>query len=420
MRRISSLVLRALALLACVLFAEAVLAQKPPIRIGFGMALSGGLAGGGKAALLTYQIWQEEINARGGLLGRKVEFVYYDDQSNPATVPGIYSKLLDIDKVDMVISGYATGPIVAALPVIIAHKKTLLSFFALDANGQFKYDRYFTMQPSGPDPAIAQAIGFFKLANTITPRPQTIAIVGADAEFGQIAMNGARQLAKRPEFNFKIVYDQSYPPNTVDFTSIVRSIKVLNPDLVYIASYPPDTAGMLRAIYEVGLSAKILGGGMVGLQFAALKQQFGYQLNNVVDYDYYAPEPTMKFPGIDAMLEKYRAKAAAAGVDVLGLYIPPYAYAEMQILEQTVNAVGSFDDAKMAEYLHKTKFKTVVGDIKFGPLGEWDPGRELTVQYQNIKGNDVQQFKEIGKQVILDPPDFKSGTLRVPFTPSKE
>ena len=418
MKRFSLLIVRTLALIACVFFTGPLLAQKAPIKIGFGMALSGGLAGGGKAALLTYQIWQEEINARGGLLGRKVEFVYYDDQSSPATVPGIYSKLLDIDKVDLVISGYATVPVVAAMPVIIAHKKTFLAHYALDANGQFKYDRYFTMQPSGPDPVSAFSIGFFNLAKTITPKPQTIAIVGADSEFGQIDMAGAREHAKQN--GFKIVYDQSYPPATVDFSSIVRSIKVLNPDLVFIASYPPDTAGMLRAIYEVGLSAKLLGGGIVGLQYAALKQQFGYQLNNIIDFDYYAPEPTMKFPGLDALLAKYQARAAAAGVDVLGLYIPPYSYAEMQILEQTVKAVGGFDDAKMAEYLHTTTFKTIVGDIKFGKYGEWATPRILTVQYQNIKGNDVHQFNESGKQVILDPPQFKSGNLRVPFTPTKQ
>ena len=128
------------------------------------MALSGGLAGGGKAALLTYQIWQEEINARGGLLGRKVEFVYYDDQSNPATVPGIYSKLMDIDKVDMIISGYGTVPIVAAMPVVMGRKKTFLAFYALDANAQFKYDRYFTMQPSGPNPQSEFSVGYFELA----------------------------------------------------------------------------------------------------------------------------------------------------------------------------------------------------------------------------------------------------------------
>src|SRR3974377_2479348 len=111
-----------------------------PIKIGFSMALSGGLAGGGKAALLAYQIWAEELNAKGGLLGRKVELVYYDDQSNPATVPSIYSKLLDIDKVDLVISGYATVPTAAAMPTVIQRKKVFLSLFALALNEQFKYD----------------------------------------------------------------------------------------------------------------------------------------------------------------------------------------------------------------------------------------------------------------------------------------
>jgi branched-chain amino acid transport system substrate-binding protein len=128
----------------------------------------------------------------------------------------------------------------------------------------------------------------------------------------------------------------------------------------------------------------------------------------------------MKFPGIDEVLAKYQAKAAAAGVDVLGLYIPPFAYAQMQILEETVKAVNGFDDAKMAEYLHKTTFKTVVGDIKFGKYGEWETARIITVQYQNIKGNDVNQFKEAGKQVIVHPPKFKSGELKVPFTPTKQ
>jgi branched-chain amino acid transport system substrate-binding protein len=87
MKVLSRLITRAFALLACVLCGGPALSQQPPIKIGFGMALSGGLAGGGKAALLTYQIWQEEINARGGLLGRKVEFVYYDDQTIPRRCP---------------------------------------------------------------------------------------------------------------------------------------------------------------------------------------------------------------------------------------------------------------------------------------------------------------------------------------------
>jgi branched-chain amino acid transport system substrate-binding protein len=392
-------------------------AQTAPIKIGFSMALTGGLASGGKAALLSYQIWADEVNARGGLLGRKVELVNYDDQSNPSTVPGIYSKLIDVDKVDLVISGYATVPTAAAMPVIMQKGKAFLSLFALAANDQFNYDRFFQMLPSGPDAKVEFSRGFFELAAKLSPKPQTVALAGADAEFGATALEGARENAKKE--GIKIVFDRSYPPNTQDFGSIVRSIKATNPDLLFIGSYPPDSAGMIRAIHEVGFSARMVGGGMVGLQFAALKQQLGPMLNNIVAYDLYVPEPTMNFPGISAFLVKYRERAAEAGVDPLGIYIPPFAYAEMQILEQAVNATKSLDDKQLADYMHKAKFSTVVGDISFGPRGEWAVPRMLTVQYHGIEGNGLEQFKQPGKQVILDPAIFKSGDLVTPFEPIK-
>ena len=392
-------------------------AQTAPIKIGFSMALTGGLASGGKAALLSYQIWADELNARGGLLGRKVELVNYDDQSNPSTVPGIYSKLIDVDKVDLVISGYATVPTAAAMPVIMQKGKAFLSLFALAANDQFNYDRFFQMLPSGPDAKVEFSRGFFELAAKLSPKPQTVALAGADAEFGATALEGARENAKKE--GIKIVFDRSYPPNTQDFGSIVRSIKATNPDLLFIGSYPPDSAGMIRAIHEVGFSARMVGGGMVGLQFAALKQQLGPMLNNIVAYDLYVPEPTMNFPGISAFLVKYRERAAEAGVDPLGIYIPPFAYAEMQILEQAVSATKSLDDKQLADYMHKAKFSTVVGDISFGPRGEWAVPRMLTVQYHGIEGNGLEQFKQPGKQVILDPAIFKSGDLVTPFEPIK-
>jgi branched-chain amino acid transport system substrate-binding protein len=388
-----------------------------PIRIGFGMALSGGLAAGGKAALVAYQIWADEVNARGGLLGRKVELVHYDDQSNPATVPGIYTKLLDIDKVDLVISGYATVPTAAAMPVIMQRKKLFLSLFALAANDQFKYDRYFQMQPNGPDAKYEFSKGFFELASALSPRPQTVAITGADAEYSILALEGARANAKKS--NIKVVYDRTYPPNTIDFTPIVRSIRATNPDLVFYASYPPDSSGLIRATHEVGLGARMLGGGMIGLQFAALKTQFGPMLNNIVYYDLYVPEPTMNFPGVEQFLVRYRERAGAAGVDPLGLYIPPFAYAEMQILEAAVKAVGSLDDAKLADHIRGNTFPTVVGDIKFGDRGEWAEPRILLAQYHGVVGNDIEQFKQPGKQVILHPARYKSGELKVPFEPIK-
>ena len=403
----------ALAGSAVAAMATPALAQSNPIKIGFGMALTGGLAGGGKAALLAYQIWAEEVNARGGLLGRKVELVNYDDQSNPATVPAIYTKLLDIDKVDLVISGYATVPTAAAMPVVMQKGKVFLSLFALAANDQFRYDRYFQMQPNGPEAKFEFSRGYFDLAKNLNPKPKTVALVHADAEFGVLCIEGARENAKKA--GIKIVYDRSYPPNTMDFGSIVRSIKATKPDLLFIGSYPPDSAGMIRAIHEVGLDAMMVGGGMIGLQFAALKQQLGPLLNNIVCYDLYVPEPTMDFPGVTEFLKKYQERAEKAGVDPIGIYIPPFAYAEMQILEAAVKGANSLEDKKIADYIRANKFSTVVGDITFGDRGEWADPRILLVQYRGIEGNDIGQFKLAGKQVIVDPPRYKSGDLVTPF-----
>ena len=121
-----------------------------PIKIGFSMALTGGLAPNGKSALLAQKIWEEDINAKGGLLGRPVKLVYYDDQTNPATVPGIYTKLLDVDKVDLVIGGYGTNMLAPAMPIVMQKKKMFIGLLGLAVNTEFNYPNYFAMIPSGP------------------------------------------------------------------------------------------------------------------------------------------------------------------------------------------------------------------------------------------------------------------------------
>ncbi len=280
-----------------------------PITIGFGMALTGGLAPNGKAALLAMQIWEADINAKGGLLGRPVKLVYYDDQSNPATIPGIYTKLLDVDKVDLIVSGYATNMIAPAMPIIMQHNRTFLSLLGLAVNSEFHYPKYFSFTPTGgPEPKQSFAAGFFATAMAQNPKPQTLAMVGADAEFPHNAMDGARVLAKNA--GLKVVYDKTYPPTTTDYTPIVRAIQATNPDLVLVCSYPPDTVGMIRAANEVGLKAKLFGGGMVGLQSTAIKTQLGPLLNGIVDYDFWLPWSGLANDEAKAFLTQYQAKAA--------------------------------------------------------------------------------------------------------------
>ena len=387
--------------------------QKPPIKIGMGMAQSGAMAPNGKAALLAMEIWRDDINAKGGLLGRKVEFVVYDDQTNASLVPGIYTKLLDSDKVDLVVSGYGTNLIAPAMPTVMQRNMAFLTLFGTNVNSRFNYPGYFQMMPNGVEPAVGLTYGFFEAAMTASPKPQTVALVGGDAEYPALALEGARANAKK--LGLKIVYDKTYPPNTTDYAPVVRAIQATNPDIVFVASYPPDTVGMIRAANEVGLKTKVFGGPMIGLGFAAIKKQLGPLLNGVLGYELYVPEPTIKFPNVEKFIAKYQARAEKEGVDPLGFYLPPYGYAMMEILGQAVEKTKSLDQKKIMEYIHATKFSTVVGDVQFANNGEWTVGRPLYVQYRGVVGNDIDQFRKAGKTPVIFPRDWKSGDLRYPY-----
>ena len=389
-----------------------------PLKIGFGMSLTGPLAGNGKAALIAMQIWAEDVNAKGGILGRKVELVYYDDQTNPSTVPSIYNKLLDVDKVDLVVSGYGTNVIAPAMPIMMQRNMTFMALFGLNVNSKFNYDRYFQIMPAGPEPAVGWSQGFFDIAAGLNPKPQTVALVGADAEYPALALEGARANVKRT--GLKIVYDKTYPPNTVDFSPIVRAIQATNPDIVFLASYPPDSAGMVRAVNEVGLKTRMFGGGLVGPQFASLRTQLGPLLNGVVNFESYTPEVASKYPFLEQFLAKYQGRAVKEGVDPLGFYLPPYAYAMMQVLEQAIKATGSLDQAQLAEYMHKYEFDTFVGKVRFAKNGEWSVPRMLTVQYHAVAGNDLEQWMKPGKVTVLYPAEYKTGTVATPYQDNRK
>ncbi len=388
-----------------------------PIKIGFSMAMTGGLAANGKSALLAQKIWEEDVNAKGGLLGRPVKLVYYDDQSNPSTVPGIYTKLIDIDKVDLVVGPYATAQVAPAMPVVMSKNKMFIGLFGLAVNDEFKYPNYFAMIPMGPDPKPAFTKGFFEAAMAQNPKPQTVAIVAADQEFSRNSSDGARDNAKAA--GLKIVYDQTYPPSTTDFSPIVRAIAATNPDLVVICSYPPDSVGMVKAVNEIGFKPKQIGGAMVGLQATALKMQLGPMLNGFVNYDMWLPVTNMQFPGVEDLIKKYQARAQAEGVDALGYYMAPWGYAQLQVLAQAIEGTKSIEDKKLADYIRANTFKTVVGDVKFGKDGEWAQGRVLQVQFHGVKGNDVEQFRAMNTLTVVTPAEYKSGNVIYPYEKAK-
>jgi branched-chain amino acid transport system substrate-binding protein len=385
-----------------------------PIKIGFSMAQTGSLAGAGQQALLGNQIWEQEVNAKGGLLGRPVQLVYYDDQTKPDTIPGIYTKLMEVDKVDLVIGPYGTNMVAPAIPTVMPRGKVFIGLFALDANHDFHYPKYFSMLPSGPTPKASFTEGFFEVAAAQNPKPQTVAIAAEDAEFSRNAAEGARENIHK--YGFKTVYDRNYPPSTTDFSPIIRAIQATNPDLVVICSYPNTSVGMVQSAGELGLKPKMMGGGMVGIQYTAIKSKLKSKLNGIVNYEFWVPTPKLMAPAAD-FFKKYQAQAPSRGIDPLGYYLGGWGYAYLQVLQQAVEATKSLDDNKIADYLRTHAVSTIMNpEIKFGKDGEWTKSGVMQVQYHDITDSaNLDTWRGMSYQTVLTPADQKTGDVIYPY-----
>ncbi len=402
------------ALISPALAGRGALAAGEPIKIGFSMAQTGALAGAGQQALLGAKIWEEDVNAKGGLLGRPVKLVYYDDQTNPSLIPQIYTKLMDVDKCDLVVGPYGTNMVAPALPVVMQRGKVFIGLFALDANGTFHYPKYFSMLPSGPTPKQSFTEGFFEVAMAQNPKPQTVAIAAEDAEFSHNAADGARDNVKK--LGLKIVYDKNYPPSTTDFSPIVHAIQAANPDLVVICSYPNSSVGMIQSANELGLKPKMMGGGMVGLQYTAIKSKLKSKLNGIINYETWVPSPKLLAPAAD-FFKKYQARAPGLGIDPLGYYLGGWGYAYLQVLADGVTGAKSIKDDPIANYLRTHTFDTIMASgIKFGKNGEWTKSAMLQVQYHGITdAANLDTWRGMSYQTVLSPSDQKTGSVIFPY-----
>jgi branched-chain amino acid transport system substrate-binding protein len=410
---------RALVALTFALLAHAAPAHAAdPMKVGLSLSLTGGVASNGKQILMALELWRDDVNAKGGLLGRPVELVYYDDQSSPSNVPTLYTKLITVDKVDLLLGPYATNMVAPAMPVIMQNNKTTISFLAIGINRHFNYSKYFSMVPVGPKGAGAFSDGFFELAAAQSPKPQTVAIVSADAEFAKTAADAARDNAKAA--GFTIVYERSYPPPTTDFLPVMRAVQAANPDVVYVAAYPPDTVGIIRAANEINLTPKMFGGGMIGMLVTPIKVQLGPLANGLVICESFVRAPRFEFPGVADLFKRYQANARGQGVDPLGYGFAPFGYAAGQVLAKAVEETKSTDHDKLAAYIHGNTFQTVVGDVTFGKDGEWAKSRQLFTQFQNVAPNDLEQFRAGSKQLILWPAEYKTGNMIYPYSEARK
>jgi branched-chain amino acid transport system substrate-binding protein len=393
-------------------------AAADPIKIGFSMSLTGPGAPAGRQILLALEIWRDDVNTKGGLLGRPVALAYYDDQSNPATVPGIYAKLLSVDKADLLVGPYSTNMTAAAMPAIMQQKKLTISLLAIGVNDKFKYPNYFSMVPVGPEGVKAFSHGYFELAAAQAPKPKTVAIIAADSEFARTSADGARENAKA--LGFDIIYDKTYPPATTDFAPVIRAVQAANADVIFVAAYPLDTVGIVRAANEVGLVPKMFGGTMVGLLVTPIKVQLGPLMNGIVIMESFVPAPTFDFPGLHDLFKTYGERAKGQQVDPFGYGFTPFAYAAGQVLATAVTETKSLDNEVLAKYIHGHQFSTVAGEISFNEAGDWAKPRTVFTQFQDVQAGNLDQFRDTKKQPILWPKEYQTGTIIYPYSEAKK
>src|SRR6202795_4834337 len=320
---------------------------------------------------------------------------------------------MDEDKVDLVIGGYGTNSLLPAMPLIMERQRFFVGLMGLGVNNALAYPNYFAMIPTGPNPNAALTEGFFALAAEQTPRPATVALLSADAEFARNPILGAK--ANSEEYGFRIVHEATYPLTTENFEPVIDAVAKSNCDLLFLCSYLADSIGLVRAIHAHRFRPKMVGASMIGPQNTAVKTTLGPLLNGFVNYEYWAPVPKMMFPRVQEFLNTYQARAGDTGVDLLGHYMAPLAYAQMQVVAQAVEATGCFDDASLSAYARGATFHTFMGAIKFGVNGEWAEPRVLQVQFQGISGHEVGQFQNGSRQIVVSPPDFSSGELSFPY-----
>jgi branched-chain amino acid transport system substrate-binding protein len=269
------------------------------------------------------------------------------------------------------------------------------------------------MIPTGPAPNTSLTEGFFDLASQQSPKPKTIALLSADAEFSRNPIIGAKDNAKK--YGFRIVHESVYPLSTNNFFPYIDEVAKSECDILFLCSYLSDSIKLVQAIRSHAFHPKMVGGAMIGPQNTSIRATLGPLLNGFVNYEYWVPSPKLMFPGVRELLQAYQSRAAAVDVDPLGHYMAPLAYAQMQVVADAIKATGSLQDAKLAEYVRKASFQTVMGTIEFDNNGEWSRPRVVQVQFEGIVGVGIEQFRDGSRETIVWPPELASGQLQFPY-----
>ncbi|QBE66381.1 ABC transporter substrate-binding protein [Pseudoduganella lutea] len=378
------------------------------LKIGHCLPLTGSAARAGRSARLASSAWHDDVNARGGLLGRRVEFVCHDTQSDDGNIAGLYRRLMDEDKADLLLAQGAAA-VASALPLVAHRERFLLSLREQEGNAGFPYDGHFSLVHAAYDRSAALTEGFFELASAQQPPPRTVGFISADADFARDPIRAAKAMAAK--FGLDVVHDATYPLMATDFRSHVANAVRAGCDVLVLCSYLDDGMGLVEAIRACGGPLSMVGGVMVGFAHATVRQALGTSLAGFVNCAHILPAST----ALPAPLERaLGTSASAASLDEGDTHCrdsASLAYLQLQVLEQAVLHAGGIDKEGLAASMRSAVFDTLAGNVGFDRRGEWKQAKAVQVQYQP-PGNGAPTQVEI----IVAPPALAAGRMLYPFS----
>ena len=388
--KILGALIAALAVLAAGISGEA----QGPIRIGASLSLTGTYAKLGRNQHEGYKLCEKDLNAKGGLLGRKIEFVVYDDQSTPATAVRLYEKLITEDKVEGVMGPYSSPVTEASVNVTEKYKKVMVAPLAATTS-IFKRPpdkkRHYVFMVISPAEVYLEG-----LIDTAAKRGlKTVAVVNEDTLFSKAAASGAVELAKKR--GMQVVFQEAYPKGNTDFSALLTKVKSLNPDVIAAATYFDDAVALTRQMRELDVNPRAY-----GVTVGGDLPEFYDTLKTSADFIYGATqwEHVLPYPGNTEFFEAYKKEFG---------HEPSYhsaaGYAGCLVYTEAVKRAASLDADRVREQLFKLEMRTVFGEYKVDQDGFQVAHKMVTFQWQE------------GKKVVVWPDELAQGKPRSPTPP---
>ena len=361
-----------------------------PVRIGVSLALTGTYAKPGRYGHEGYQLCVKELNARGGLLGRKVEIVAYDDRSDPQTAVRLYEKLITEDKVDVVMGPYSSPITEAVANTTEKYKRVLMAPLAATTSIFKKGRKYIFMTVS---PSEVYLEGLIDLA--AKRGLKTLAVVNEDTLFAKASAAGALDIARKK--GMQVVFHEAYPKGFTDFSALLTKVRAANPDVLAAATYFDDAVAITRQMKELDVNPR-----MLGLTVGGDLPEFYNLLKQNAEYVYGASqwEPQLKYPGQKEFVEAYTKEFGREPV-----YHSATVFGGCLIFAEAVRHAGTLDSDKIREQLLKLEMRTPFGDYKVDADGFQLAHKMVTSQWQD------------GRKVIVWPEGLATGTARFPTPP---